>query len=452
MGLLLAIMAAAGSVAAEPTREAAGASQRGAAAVRGVPPMNPPVWTTAAFDNLWKPWGLKARPQDVARVFRERYGVLPADYDNQGLPMGFHFTALPLSPKSKALKGIVTDCLVCHAGRVAGQTIIGLPNASLDLQALFDDMLAVADFPFKYPMQFSHVRGTVDPVSVVAFLMEFRDADLNVRLPSRIGYVDNVCSEPPAWWLLKKKKTRNWTGGVDADAVRIDMVNLLSPFNSPDHIKKQEPVFADIHAFIMSVASPKFPFPVDRQLAAAGRKTFEQTCVRCHGTYGPDGKYPDKVVALETIGTDRVLADAITPTNLGYYNKSWFARELGRDGKQMHVRETGGYQAPPLDGIWATAPYLHNGSVPTVYHVLNSRVRPKFFTRSYGTGVDDYDPVKLGLKITVLDQPPDASLPGIEKRKIYDTTLPGRRNTGHTFGDELSEPERLAVIEYLKTL
>jgi hypothetical protein len=78
--------------------------------------------------------------------------------------------------------------------------------------------------------------------------------------------------------------------------------------------------------------------------------------------------------------------------------------------------------------------------------------RPKIFTRSFFTGKEDYDPVKLGWKITVLDEPADSKLLGIERRKIYDTTLPGRGNAGHAFGDDLTEPERLAVIEYLKTL
>jgi hypothetical protein len=128
------------------------------------------------------------------------------------------------------------------------------------------------------------------------------------------------------------------------------------------------------------------------------------------------------------------------------------ARETGPDGKPFHVTDTRGYQAPPLDGVWATAPYFHNGSAPTVYHVLNSAARPKVFTRSYRTGEEDYDPAKLGLKVTPLDAPPRADVPALERRKVYDTALPGQSNGGHTFGDDLTEDERLAVIEYLKTL
>ena len=134
---------------------------------------------------------------------------------------------------------------------------------------------------------------------------------------------------------------------------------------------------------------------------------------------------------------------------MAHYMRSWPPITAG---PARPSQPTAGYQAPPLDGVWATAPYFHNASVPTVYHVLNSKARPKLFTRSYRTGQEDYDPDKVGLKITLLEKGPESDLPGIEQRKRYDTTRPGRGNGGHTFGDDLTEAERLAVIEYLKTL
>jgi hypothetical protein len=88
---------------------------------------------------------------------------------------------------------------------------------------------------------------------------------------------------------------------------------------------------------------------------------------------------------------------------------------------------------------------------PAVYHVLNSKERPRFFTRSFRTEKEDYDSARLGLRITVLHKRPDPDLPAIERRRIYDTTLPSQGNSGHRFGDHLTEDERIAVIEYLKT-
>ena len=90
--------------------------------------------------------------------------------------------------------------------------------------------------------------------------------------------------------------------------------------------------------------------------------------------------------------------------------------------------------------------------MPTIYHVLNSKARPKIFTRSFRAEKEDYDSIKLGWKITVLEKGSDANLPPFERRKIHDTTRPGLGNTGHPFGDKLTDEERMAVIEYLKTL
>jgi hypothetical protein len=136
-----------------------------------------------------------------------------------------------------------------------------------------------------------------------------------------------------------------------------------------------------------------------------------------------------------------------------YYNQSWFAQEKRPDGKIGYpVVPAIGYQAPPLDGIWATAPYLHNGSVPTLYDVLNSKTRPKIFTRSFKTDAEAYDPVKIGWKVQILEDGPDPGMASFERRKVYDTTQPGRGNQGHTFADHFNESERRAVIEYLKTL
>jgi mono/diheme cytochrome c family protein len=296
------------------------------------------------------------------------------------------------------------------------------------------------------------VRGTVDPVNPLTYLIQFRDAELEVQKPVQLTFSSNLCSDPPAWWLLKRKRTRDWTGGVDARSRRVDMVNLFTPLNSGSYIRKQEQAFADISAYLLTIEAPKYPFPIDAHQAAQGQEVFKENCARCHGSYGPDGSYPNKIVPLDEIGTDRTLAGALTPQLSQRLNQSWLAREIGPDGKPYQVRDHQGYQAPPLDGVWATAPYFHNSSAPTVYHVLNSKARPKIFTRSYRTEKEDYDPVKLGWKITVLKAPPDARLSEWEQRKIYDATQPGRGNAGHTFGDDLSEEERMAVIEYLKTL
>jgi hypothetical protein len=409
--------------------------------------LNPAVWSIKAYDNLWKQWGLDAKPADYDKAVMDRYGLHAAPFENGGRPMGL------IEAKALLGKGLVNNCLMCHAGTVAGQTIIGVGNASLDLQSLFEDLTAADGMKLDMPFQFSYVRGTIDPLNSASFLLQFRDDNLELSSPpARMAFTSDVCSDPPAWWLLKRKTTRDWTGVIDARSTRVDMVNLLTPLNSGAYIRKQESAFADISEFLLSIESPKYPFPVDAQLAERGAGLFRENCAKCHGTYGPGGKYPNEIVSLDRIGTDRVLADGVTEEMVDRLNRSWLAKEIGPDGKPIQFEHKAGYQAPPLDGVWATAPYFHNSSVPTVYHVLNSKTRPTIHTRSYRTSKEDYDPVNLGWRFTEMSSGADLALPGHQRRRIYDTTLPGRGNMGHTFGDKLTDPERMAVIEYLKTL
>lgn len=405
----------------------------------------PATLSRQAYDEAWKQWGLekKPAPADYDRLFRERYGLHAAPFANDGLPMG-----LRIADRLFGLgKGIGQDCLICHGGSIAGKSYVGLGNASLDYQAFHEEMTAADGRARGTPFRFCNVRGTSEAGGMAVYLLGFREPDLKLRLKRLdLDLQDDLCEDPPAWWLLKKKKTMYHTGGADTRSVRSLMQFMLSPFNPPSAFTKAEDDFRDIRAYLLSLEPPKYPLSIDHDLARRGEHLFNDTCARCHGTYGTKGTYPNKVVAIEQIGTDRRRFDGITRKFGEYYQKSWFAQDYG-------PIQTEGYQAPPLDGIWATAPYFHNGCAPTVYHVLNSKARPKVFTRSYRTDLDAYDARRLGWKIDVLEAAAAAGkLPPIEARKVYDTTQPGRGNGGHTFGDRLSEAERMAVIEYLKTL
>jgi hypothetical protein len=128
-----------------------------------------------------------------------------------------------------------------------------------------------------------------------------------------------------------------------------------------------------------------------------------------------------------------------------YYKQSWF----GKGGESGYEYPTG-YVAPPLDGVWASAPYFHNGSVPTVYGVLTAEARPKYFRRV--GGAKEYDAKNLGLMVETLIAPAPKDAPGEARRRVVDTTLPGLSNQGHPFGFKLGEKEKRQVIEYLKTL
>jgi mono/diheme cytochrome c family protein len=96
------------------------------------------------------------------------------------------------------------------------------------------------------------------------------------------------------------------------------------------------------------------------------------------------------------------------------------------------------YRARPLDGIWATAPYLHNGSVPSLYELL---LPPTKRSQVFYVGNREFDPYRVGFKS------------GYNSKGFrFDTRLPGNRHSGHTYGTDLSDNQRLDLLEFLKTL
>ncbi|MBX9680675.1 MAG: c-type cytochrome [Gemmataceae bacterium] len=421
------------------------ASERGKAALE-TRTFNPAPWPLSAYGNAWKHWQppLKQKPADYDQAFRDYYGLHPAPYANKDLPMGLRHGSRLFTT------GIANDCMICHGGSILGKSYVGLGNASLDIHTLFEDFNKVSGLG-KLPFVFSNARGTSEAGGMAVYLLALREPDLSLRLtPLELGLKDDLCEDTPAWWLLKKKKSMYHIGSSDARSVRSIMQFMMTPLNGRTTFEKEEKTFADIQAFLLSMEAPKYPFPMDRELADKGKMLFEKSCVKCHGTYGPEWTYPNRIVPLDEIGTDPARFHGISRKAGEHYNRSWFAQEKGQEG--YLARETNGYQAPPLDGVWATAPYFHNGSAPTLEDVLNSKTRPKIYTRSFRTGEEDYEQTKVGWKVQVLDKAPAASEPGVLRRRVYDTTQPGRGNGGHTYGDALTPDERRAVIEYLKSL
>src|SRR5690606_22629998 len=102
------------------------------------------------------------------------------------------------------------------------------------------------------------------------------------------------------------------------------------------------------------------------------------------------------------------------------------------------------------DGIWATAPYFHNGSVPTVAAVLDPDLRPTYWTRNHQAAT--YAPAALGFEHVALEHGKEGASSDAERKRIYDTTRPGYGNGGHRYAAELSGADRAALLEYLKTL
>lgn len=392
------------------------------------------LWTV--WDDEWKKKVDPKDPAQIRRLIYERYGFSEAPYENNGLPMQF---------VSNGRGGWVTTCMSCHGGRVpgTGKSMIGMPNTELDLGTLLEDVAKMFGGKANGDHQ-SVSRGRTNAFIFSLELLRVRKPDLSSGSSVEMGDFHDHDLDAPPWWHLKKKKTLYADGFVGGDFRRAIM-QFTMPEPSGEKIRSWEHDFGDIYAYLKTIEPPKYPWPIDRRLADAGKKVFERTCSECHGTYGPTGRYPNRVVPIERVGTDSLRLTGLTREFRAYYGKSWFAQ----DGATV-VAEPVGYVAPPLDGIWASAPYFHNGSAPTVYGVLTAEARPKFFRRA-GT-IQDYDPVNLGLKFETLDGPAPPGAPNEARRRVVNTTLPGLGNQGHPFGFVLTEKQKRQVIEYLKTL
>lgn len=403
----------------------------------------PGQFPKSQVDNAWKLWGLDAKPSNYAEAFRERYGLAEAPYPNNGLPMGLKSSRMPLGTE-----GVSLDCLTCHGGSLLGKPFPGLGNISLDLQAVFEELSTRGTKPIRTPYRFSNARGTNEAGATSVYLAGLRNPDLTPSLPwKNLGLHDDLCEDVPPWWLLKRKKTMYATAEANAASVRSIMQFMMHPLNLPGAFQREEATFRDIQAWILSLESPKWPWALDMAKAERGKAIFSQHCARCHGT---KDHYPNKVIPLLEIGTDPSRYNGIEEAFGDFYNQSWFSKEKeGWFEEGFKAQRSGGYQAPPLDGIWASAPYLHNGSVPTLAHLLDSKTRPDVFTRSFRTNEEDYDRKNVGWK-THLPEDPKPRTP-LESRKIYDTRKKGQGNGGHTFGDILEESERSDLIEFLKT-
>ncbi|MEZ4451241.1 MAG: c-type cytochrome [Nannocystaceae bacterium] len=372
--------------------------------------------------------------------------------------------------KSSGAEIVSLNCLECHAGHFNGELIIGLGKADADYTESIGGFLAKIPVPGipipgleemtrmaqRYQIVGDYTKmlvvGTNPADGLAAVLSAHRDADtLEWSDDPLIPIGDFVVpADTPPWWNTKKKHGL-FCNGMSRGDHRATMIYATSLCT--DSVEEAAGIlsyFNNIRAFIMSVEAPKYPFAVDDALADAGEAIFAENCSCCHGVYADDPaaeSYPNLLIPLDVVGTDGYLAsEADALPFAGWFNGSWY----GEIGKLTTGDPFVGYLAPPLDGIWATAPYFHNASVPTLDLVLQSGARPQYWRRvDYESTHYDQEAVGWPWKELAYGQ---EGAPESERKHVYDTTVVGHSNSGHPFGDHLSDEDRRALIEYLKTI
>ncbi len=360
---------------------------------------------------------------------------------------------------------VAPNCLQCHAQVFDGKLIVGLGNSLADFtksktfdannMVLLEKMLKLQS-PKGYEAAYEFIRaskaiteGLYAPVRGVNVADKLAYSLVAHRDPSTLQWNETaslniskalIPTDTPPWWLLKKKNAMFYNGFGRGDFGRFLMASNLLTVKDTAESADVDAHMPDVLAYIYSLQAPKFPKNINQSLATQGKVLFEKNCGGCHGKYGADESYPNLLIPGSLIGTDSALysANYSEPQFIDWFNRSWFTQ----GSHPARLEPFKGYIAPPLDGVWVTAPYLHNGSVPTLEALLNSKLRPTMWSRNFDKPQYDYE--KVGWKF--------ATETAGGATNIYNTTLTGYNNGGHYFGDALSDKERKAVIEYLKTL
>ncbi|MBV9538487.1 MAG: hypothetical protein JOY70_06105 [Acidisphaera sp.] len=358
--------------------------------------------------------------------------------------------------------------------------------------------LVKLDAPVKFPALWSRKAEPPGPVE------SYRDHP--ERFPAVWGFKDYDWVE----WTIDTNTVmeRNFTETLGAGAtVVLDPARSASVFESSIPAANMH----DLEWLAYYMDPPRWPTAVfgdiKPDLAAAGEGIFRARCAGCH-EYGQDRRTPTGLIKLhglrpQEVGTDAAAALriscpvpdtgplAIPPTSYtaeasqllkdcsgvtagtafsgasfaqtvqkavdSIKQKAYAAADIGV--AQQHLMEDtnrrgavawrdtlldtqppyGPYAARPLYGIWAAAPFLHNGSVPTLHDLL---LPPQQRPKTFALGRREYDPVNLGFVVETQCAQQDC---------IVDTTRTGEGNGGHLWGTDLSEPDRMALLEYLKT-
>lgn len=388
--------------------------------------------------------------------------------EGRELPTGF-------SKKTMGFPRITQNCAVCHTAtyRIAPEAkpviVPTGPSHTSDVMAFLEFLEAAANDPRFSPdvlipaMEQSFDLGFDDkliyryliiPIArkrIIEQAGEFawmhadgrprwgpgRDAPMNLTKFFMIdmeddGTVDNA-DFPSIWNMeLREGQSMNWAGETrDPLAVFIDSALGLG---APPGDEFMERMLA-LRDYLRTKEPPDFPFEIDRDRATAGQAVWQRECADCHAE---GGSYFGKVVPIDEIGTDRNRFDTWQQEHADATNR--VAREMGVERKDM-VKDVG-YASQPLDGIWLRAPYLHNGSVPSLRALLDPPdKRPSLFYR----GCDLYDPENIGF----VSSGRSDDCPRVFR---FDTRERGNGNGGHRYGLDIPAAEKQALLEYLKTL
>jgi len=457
-----------------------------------------------SLSNAFQQWGFTS-PKTIANWPSEI--ALP----ELSTPLGFTVGTVARNIPPIEITTSNIACTACHSNPAYGanglpdpSTIwLGTPNSSINLeaypQAIYDAFLKYGDDPklmqavdILFPTMSNTERRTLTTFILPAARKRMKELEntlgravpfiggypgitngldsLHIQLgiqsrnklsplsafnsvPNIDGHMFRTSFLNVANYEIPKDSSQRAMNREDITGQHLDDLGAMAAFFivpsmgvDPATAQQQIPIAQSTMRFIKNVKTQPFPGNIDRDLAKSGGTIYAAKCASCHGDYDAKGQlssFPNYVGVMDT-----------DPVRMELLKSAQTAKAINESimGEYIRAVDPIGYVAPPLNGIWATAPYLHNGSIPTLAHFFNPETRPeKFFVGGQKlnyelVGVDGY------LDDQGIWTYPDGYEPWANSA-LFDTTKEGHSAKGHTIPfDEMNELEKQAVIEYLKTL
>jgi hypothetical protein len=409
---------------------------------------------------------------DVRTIVRDQVG-LALWQENPDVPA----YGMAPNPNRKDPLSWTVNCLVCHMAEIDGIVYFGAGTKTFDevwlgealkkltrsdLRALLlRDPVDAAHAANASRILHSHHHDKIDSLTR-ARSTAFAASHVELYMRPHDGAMPGVdevgrgdVKTPPLWHTAAKLQAGRWY----TDGSFHGVIPLMA---SSMELEKDRPFDALVDVVIPQIKQefdtvvrhlrpPPYPYPIDRELAERGKALFysdEIGCANCHGVYDGRGNV-DWPGVHKDVGTDRSRLDVVNDGFVAAFDASPIAAE----GRLIRSR---GYAATPLTGVWANFPYLHNGSVPTLHHLLGPvSERPRIFDVM---GARSFDAEWVGQRM--FSRPAHERMPEPEllqrfggDRNWFNVTRPGSGNGGHDFWSRIkTDANRRALIEYLKTL
>jgi hypothetical protein len=408
---------------------------------------------------------------DVDTIVGEQIGLVRW-HDNPRVPA---FGMAPNAGTNEPLRWTV-NCLICHTAEIDGVAYFGAGTKTFDDVWLGESLKKLTGDPWAlgwlerssdaavaseaHRILNAHHHDKIDSLTrarSTAFAASHVEMFMRTHASTMPG-VDDVgrgdVKTPPLWHTAAKMPTGRWyTDGsfhgkypLMASSMELEKDR---PFDALSNVVV--PIIKDeFDSVIQHLRPPRYPYPIDAALAEKGRTLFnsrEVGCAGCHGVYDGHGQ-ADWPGAHVDVGTDPSRLAIVSEPFIEAFNRSPLAAEGA-------LKRSRGYAATPLTGVWANYPYLHNGSVPTLYHLLGPvSERPAIFEVMAARTLDRE---RVGQPLTRNPTAADAAQDLLRRfgndRNWFNTARAGSSNAGHDVWSKVkTTANRWALIEYLKTL